>query len=75
MFSQFAGKQCTWQVSCTNQHRRRCFSLNKCRDFSQFWLWHNKKDLREWSSAVLIGRVSPIPPNPYPEPRRWVKTS
>ncbi|GAA5838812.1 hypothetical protein JCM11251_006747 [Rhodosporidiobolus azoricus] len=40
----------------------------------QFWKWHSKKHLTAWSSALLIGRVDVIPPNPYPQPRRWVKT-
>ncbi|GAA5876552.1 hypothetical protein JCM3774_003136 [Rhodotorula dairenensis] len=40
----------------------------------QFWKWHTKRQLDEWSPALLIGRTYPIPPNPYPEPRRWIKT-
>ncbi|GAA5981012.1 hypothetical protein JCM10908_003950 [Rhodotorula pacifica] len=40
----------------------------------QFWKWHTKRQLEEWSPALLIGRTFPIPPNPYPEPRRWIKT-
>ncbi|KAG0664026.1 hypothetical protein C6P46_001886 [Rhodotorula mucilaginosa] len=30
--------------------------------------------LDEWAPALLIGRTYPVPPNPYPEPRRWIKT-
>ncbi|KAL8280249.1 hypothetical protein RQP46_007363 [Phenoliferia psychrophenolica] len=41
----------------------------------QFWLWHSKKHLEEWSSSLLIGRVDQPPPNPYPERKRWIKTS
>ncbi|POY70522.1 hypothetical protein BMF94_6436 [Rhodotorula taiwanensis] len=52
VFSQFGGKQCTWQ----------------------FWRWHTRRQLEQWSPSLLIGRTFPVPPNPYPEPRRWIKT-
>ena len=41
----------------------------------QFWRFHTKKHLNDWSSALLIGRTSLIPSNPFPEPPRWIKTS
>lgn len=39
----------------------------------QFWKFHSKRHLQLWSSSLLIGYTDP-PPNPYPEPPRWIKT-
>ncbi|KAJ8295663.1 putative cytochrome b5 [Rhodotorula toruloides] len=40
----------------------------------QFWKWHSRKHLEPWEESLLIGYTYPVPPNPYPEPKRWIRT-
>lgn len=41
----------------------------------QFELFHHPRHLEQYHDALLVGLVSPVPPNPFPRPPRELKAA